>query len=118
MTLALKLTAALLAALLSPLAAVAQNTRAPSDPTLELNLAVGENQTLPAADVKSYSEGAPGVAEIKLTPNGSQFVIAGQRPGSTTLLLLKRDGSELTYNINVRTTSTSSRVRCARWRRS
>ena len=101
MTRTLKLTAALLAALLSPLVAAAQSARSLSDPTLELNLAVGENQTLPASDVKSYSEGAPGVAELKLTPNGSQFVIAGQKPGSTTLLLLKRDGSETTYNINV-----------------
>jgi pilus assembly protein CpaC len=86
---------------LLPLTAAAQPQRAPSDPTLELNLAVGENQTLPAADVKSYSEGAPGVADIKLTPNGTQFVIAGQKAGATTLLLLKRDGSETTYNINV-----------------
>lgn len=86
---------------LLPLTAAAQPQRAPSDPTLELNLAVGENQTLPAADVKSYSEGAPGVADIKLTPNGTQFVIAGQKPGSTTLLLLKRDNTETTYNINV-----------------
>jgi len=94
---------ALLCALLalSPLSAAAQVPRSPIDPTLELNLAVGENQTISAQDVKSYSEGAPGIAEIKLTPNGSQFVIAGQRPGSTTLLLLKRDGTETTYNINV-----------------
>ncbi|MET0385154.1 MAG: pilus assembly protein N-terminal domain-containing protein [Polyangiales bacterium] len=68
---------------------------------LELNLAIGENQTIPATDVKSYSEGAAGVADIKLTPNGSHFVVVGQKPGSTTLLFIKRDGAEVTWNINV-----------------
>jgi pilus assembly protein CpaC len=74
---------------------------APFAETHELNLAVGENQSFSAADVKSYSEGAPGVAEVKLTPAGTGFVVVGLKPGSTTLLLLKRDGSELTWNINV-----------------
>jgi pilus assembly protein CpaC len=67
----------------------------------ELTLAVGENRTIPATDVKNYSEGAPGIAEVKITPNGSQFVIVGQRPGSTTLLLLKRDGREVVWRIRV-----------------
>src|SRR5262245_22419701 len=67
----------------------------------ELNLSVGENRTLPASDVKSYSEGVRGVAEIKLTPDNNQFVIVGQKPGSTTLLLLKKDGTEVSYAINV-----------------
>jgi pilus assembly protein CpaC len=67
----------------------------------EMNLAVGENRTMPASEVKSYSEGAPGVVEIKVTPGGNQFVIVGQKPGSTTVLLIKRDGSEVTWNIHV-----------------
>jgi pilus assembly protein CpaC len=71
------------------------------DETLTLNLAVGENQSISAADVKSFSEGAPGVADVKITPNGQQFVVVGNRPGSTTLLLIHRDGSEVTWNINV-----------------
>jgi pilus assembly protein CpaC len=71
------------------------------DRSEELNLAVGENKTLPASDVKSYSEGAPGVVEVKVTPSGSQFVIVGQRPGSTTLLLILRDGREVTWTIHV-----------------
>ena len=72
-----------------------------SSRTEELSLAVGENKTLSAAEVKSFSEGAPGIVEVKVTPNGSQFVIVGQKPGSTTLLLMGRDGSEVTWNINV-----------------
>ncbi|HKU39839.1 MAG TPA: pilus assembly protein N-terminal domain-containing protein [Polyangiales bacterium] len=67
----------------------------------DLELAVGENQTLSAADVKSYSEGVPGIVEVKLTPSGSHFVVVGQRPGNTTLLLLERDGSEVSWNIRV-----------------
>jgi pilus assembly protein CpaC len=67
----------------------------------EFNVSVGENKTLPASDVKSYSEGARGIAEVKLTPDGNQFVIVGQKPGSTTLLLIMKDGRQLTYVINV-----------------
>jgi pilus assembly protein CpaC len=73
----------------------------PIDGGEELTLAVGENRTIPAADVKNYSEGAPGIAEVKITPGGSQFVIVGQRPGATTLLLLKKDGREVVWHIRV-----------------
>jgi pilus assembly protein CpaC len=67
----------------------------------ELNLSVGENRTIPAADVKSYSEGAPGIVQVKLTPDGNQFVLVGQKPGSSTLLLIKKDGQHLKYSVNV-----------------
>lgn len=67
----------------------------------ELNLAVGENKTIAASDVKNYSEGAPGVADVRLSTDGSQFVIVGTKPGSTTLLLIKKDGTTLTVAINV-----------------
>ena len=69
--------------------------------SLDLELAVGENQTLPATNVKSYSEGVAGVVEVKLTPSGSHFVVVGLRPGNTTLLLLERDGREVSWNIRV-----------------
>jgi pilus assembly protein CpaC len=67
----------------------------------ELNVSVGENRALSASDVKSYSEGARGIAEVKLTPDGNQFVIVGQKPGSTTLLLILKNGTQLKYVINV-----------------
>jgi pilus assembly protein CpaC len=79
----------------------APSARAVRSEEHEMELAVGENQTLSALDVKSYSEGVPGVIEVKLTPAGDQFVVVGQRPGSTTLLMLKRDGSEVSWNIRV-----------------
>jgi pilus assembly protein CpaC len=67
----------------------------------ELNLAVGENKTIPAGDVKNFSDGIAGIADIKLTTDGAQFVVVGQKPGATTLLLLKKDGSQTTWFINV-----------------
>ena len=67
----------------------------------ELSLAVGENRTLSAVDVKSFAEGVKGIADVRLTPDGSQFVIVGQKPGSTTLLLLKHDKTQVNYQINV-----------------
>jgi pilus assembly protein CpaC len=71
------------------------------DQTQEMTLAIGENKTIQSGDVKSYSEGAPGVADVKVTPDGTQFVVVGQKPGATTLLLIKKDGSQVTWNINV-----------------
>ena len=73
----------------------------PVGSTEELSLAVGENRTISAQDVKNYSEGARGVAEIKVTPGGQQFVIVGQKPGTTTLLLIKNDGQQVVWKINV-----------------
>lgn len=67
----------------------------------ELNLSVGENTTLSARGVKSYSEGVRGIVDVKLTPDSNHFVVVGQKPGSTTLLLLMADGSQIKYTINV-----------------
>jgi pilus assembly protein CpaC len=91
-------------ALLSTLGlfAIAQVAQAQTPPrSEEMSLSVGENRTISASDVKSYSEGVAGVAEVKVTPNGSQFVIVGTRPGTTTLLLILKDGREVLWKINV-----------------
>jgi pilus assembly protein CpaC len=71
------------------------------DRTEELDLAVGENKTISAADVANFSEGTPGVADVKLTTDGSQFVVVGTKAGTTTLLLIYRDGSHKNWVINV-----------------
>ncbi|HEY2735987.1 MAG TPA: pilus assembly protein N-terminal domain-containing protein, partial [Polyangiales bacterium] len=86
---------------LATLSAAAAAHADPIGQTEEMSLAVGENRTIPAVDVKNYSEGAAGIAEVKITPGGNQFVIVGQKPGTTTLLLIKRDGQELVWKINV-----------------
>ncbi|MEY4510578.1 MAG: hypothetical protein RLZZ450_2700 [Pseudomonadota bacterium] len=80
---------------------VLSRTAAEAGKSEEMSLSVGENRTIPAGEVKSYSEGVAGVAEVKITPNGSQFVIVGLRPGTTTLLLILKDGREVLWKINV-----------------
>jgi len=83
---------------------VAAQPTPPSDNNAnELNLAVGENKTISADNVKNYSEGAPGVAEVKLTTDKSQFVVVGRKSGTTTLLLIKGDGTQEQWVINVLT---------------
>lgn len=67
----------------------------------EIALAIGETKTVPARDVRNYSEGSPGIIDVKLTTDNSQFVIAGRKPGTTTMLLIKNDGSQLSLTIHV-----------------
>jgi pilus assembly protein CpaC len=67
----------------------------------ELTLAIGESKTISARDVRNYSEGAPGIIDVKLTTDNNQFVIAGRRAGSTTMLLIKNDGTQASYTVHV-----------------
>src|SRR6478735_2515403 len=67
----------------------------------DISLSVGENYTLSAEGVKSYSEGVEGVVQVRLTPDGKQFVIVGKRPGSTSLLLLLNNGEQRLREIDV-----------------
>ncbi|MCC6903371.1 MAG: pilus assembly protein N-terminal domain-containing protein, partial [Polyangiaceae bacterium] len=67
----------------------------------ELTLVVGENKTIAATGVKNYSEGVKGVVEVKLTTDNAKFVVAGKKPGTTTLLLINKDDSTTTWVINV-----------------
>lgn len=66
-----------------------------------LSLAVGESVTVPAGDVKQYSEGPSGIADVRLSPDKQKFVIVGIKAGTTSLLLIKNDGSQVQYAINV-----------------
>jgi pilus assembly protein CpaC len=67
----------------------------------DIALAVGETRTISARDVKNYSEGVAGIIDVKLTSDASQFVLVGRRPGSTTLLLIKTDGSQRSISVSV-----------------
>lgn len=66
-----------------------------------LSVRVGESQTIFAGDVKQYSDGKGGIAEIKVTPDGRRFVVTGEKQGTTSLLLIKNDGSQVNYTIKV-----------------
>lgn len=85
--------------LLASQTALAQRSRPETE---RLELAVGEQVTLSAANVASYSEGAPGIVDVRLSPDGSQFIIVAlQRPGTTSLLLIFNDGHQVRYSIQV-----------------
>lgn len=67
----------------------------------EITLAVGETKVLPASGIKNYSAGLEGVVDVRLPQDGSQFVITGKKPGTTTLLLIRNDNTQVSYEIIV-----------------
>ncbi len=69
----------------------------------DMGMAVGETKTIPAGGVKNYSIGVEGIVDVRLPPSGDQFVIVGKKPGSTTILFIKNDGSQVTWNVSVAT---------------
>jgi pilus assembly protein CpaC len=94
----------LFAALLVSLAITAFATPAAAQArpeTERITLEVGEQITIPAQGVASYSEGAPGIVDVRVPRDGSQFVIVALRPGVTSLLLIYQDGRQVRYSITV-----------------
>lgn len=67
----------------------------------EVTVKVGEQTSVSAAGVQSYSEGVRGVADVRLTDRQDRFIIVGQRVGSTSLLLIMEDGTQVQYRIEV-----------------
>lgn len=67
----------------------------------ELEMTVGEQQSIPAQGVARYSEGTPGIVQVRLPNDNSQFIIVAMRPGNTSLLLIMEDGSQIQYRITV-----------------
>lgn len=66
-----------------------------------LVLRVGEQKSLSARGVRSYSEGVGGVADIRVTRDQTRFVIVGKSVGATSLLLIYDDGSQIQHVIRV-----------------
>jgi pilus assembly protein CpaC len=100
-----RLAAALLLAFAGPGVQLSLATDAHAQKTSQaqddLSLAVGETRTLPATGVKEYSEGVKGIVDVVPTPDGRTFVLTGRKEGTTTLLLIKNDGSQISYEVNV-----------------
>lgn len=67
----------------------------------ELFMVVGDQVTLPAQGVKSYSEGIAGVVEVRVPRDGGEFVLVALRPGVTTLLFFLFDGREREVRVHV-----------------
>ncbi len=84
----------------APWPAAAQKKKEQQD---DISLAVGETRTIPATGVKEYSAGVPGIVDATPTPDGRFFVLTGKKPGSTTLLLIRSDGTQLAYEVTVAT---------------
>jgi len=93
----LRCIALLLAACLGP---VPHGFAAPTE-IKQISLRVGEQQSLSAQGVKSYSEGVLGIVEVRLPKDGEQFVLLALKPGQTTLLLFMLDGREVQVRIDV-----------------
>src|SRR5687767_6876617 len=67
----------------------------------EINLVVGGQKVIPAQGVQSFSEGAPGIVQVKVPEDGKRLVVTALRPGSTTLLLIYSSGKQETIYLNV-----------------
>lgn len=67
----------------------------------DLSLAVGEQILIPAGDIRQFSEGTPGIVDVRTPPDGRNLVVVGQRAGTTTLLLIRASGAQETLQITV-----------------
>jgi pilus assembly protein CpaC len=67
----------------------------------QINIEVGETSTLSARGVRNWAEGVPGVVDVKPTGDGERLLVSGRRPGSTTILLIRENGQQQTYTVNV-----------------
>lgn len=73
----------------------------PEKEVRSITLSVGEQTSISAVGVKSYSEGLPGIVDVRLPKDGTQFVLVALRPGDTTLLTIMADGKQIQYRIRV-----------------
>lgn len=76
-----------------------------SPSTDELGLAVNETKSIPGKDIKNYLPGDSTIIDVRFADSTQQFLVTGKKAGSTTLVLIKNDGSQITWVINVSTKS-------------
>ncbi len=65
----------------------------------DISLEVGEQTTLSAQGVERFSEGAPGIVDVRVTEE--DFIIVALREGQTSLLLIYENGRQVRYRISV-----------------
>ena len=69
---------------------------------VSLELYVGKKATIGGAqEIASYSVGAKDCVDIAFTPDESKFVLEGLRPCVTSILMSRKDGSSVTYEVAV-----------------
>lgn len=66
----------------------------------DLTLAIGEQVVVPSSDIRQYSEGTPGIVDVRTSSDG-RIIVVGQRAGSTTLLLIHAGGQQENLQITV-----------------
>jgi len=67
----------------------------------EIAMFVGEQRVLAARDVDGYSEGAPGIVQVKIPRDGRALVLTAVQVGRTSLLLMHRRGRQRTLLVTV-----------------
>ena len=82
-------------------ALVATATTVEAQREREITVEVGEQTSISAEGVRSYSEGTRGIVDVRLTEAQDRFILVGVQPGRTSLLLIMRDGSQVQYRITV-----------------
>jgi pilus assembly protein CpaC len=66
---------------------------------VEVTMAVGDSKSLTVGDVANYHVASDGIVEVHF--NGDTVVFDGKHAGSTSVVLIKRNGFEVTYIVNV-----------------
>jgi len=67
----------------------------------EIAMFVGEQRVLPARDVEGYSEGAPGIVQVRIPRDARAIVLTAVQVGRTSVLLLQRRGRQQTLLVTV-----------------
>lgn len=67
----------------------------------DIVLAPGEQKIIPGEGVDSLSTSVPNIVEVRVTDDEKQVLIVGMAPGTTSLLVLMRNGTRFEYNITV-----------------
>ena len=67
----------------------------------EMVLTVGQQQSIDARKVKSYSVGASDTIEVRVSTDGKALVLVGRKPGTTALLLILASGDKIHYTVRI-----------------
>lgn len=67
----------------------------------EVAMFLGEQRVLPARDVEGYSEGAPGIVQVRIPRDARAIVLTAVQVGRTSVLLLQRRGRQQTLLVTV-----------------
>lgn len=70
-------------------------------PWVVFDLVVGQEESLDATGIASYSEGGS-IIEVRVSPDGSRLLFRAVALGSSTLLLIYNNGDQRRVEFNVR----------------